>query len=366
MLTSAVETLAWEGARPGHVRLIDQTLLPTEHRVVAIETVEAMVDAIRRLAVRGAPAIGVAAAYGVLLGVQDAAGLEPRALLERVRAVARTLATARPTAVNLFWALERMLARAEGAVAGGSDADTVLEALFEEARAIHDGDRDTCRRMGEIGAELIADGATVLTHCNAGALATGGIGTALAPVYVAAAAGKRVAVFADETRPLLQGARLTAWELGQAGIPVTLIADGACARVLSEGRIDLILVGSDRIARNGDVCNKIGTYGVALAARAHGVPFYVVAPLSTFDASLASGASIPIEERAPEEVTEGFGRRTAPQGVAVYNPAFDVTPAALVTGIVTEVGLIERPDRGRIEDALRRGGVPLPALRQGA
>lgn len=361
-----VETLDWEGGLPGRVRLLEQTLLPSEERRVSVETVEEMVDAIRRLAVRGAPAIGVAAAYGVVLGVQRETARAPAAMLERVRSVARVLAASRPTAVNLFWALERMVARAEREAESAPDSGAFVDALLAEARGIHDADRDTCRRMGEIGATLIGEGATVLTHCNAGALATGGMGTALAPIYAAAEAGRRVAVFADETRPLLQGARLTAWELQRAGIPVTLIADGACARVMSEGRIDLVLVGSDRIARNGDVCNKIGTYGVALAAHAHGVPFYAVAPLSTFDASLESGASIPIEERAAEEVTEGFGRRTAPPGVSVYNPAFDVTPAALVTGIVTEVGIVERPDRQGVEEALRRGGVPLPALRQGA
>jgi methylthioribose-1-phosphate isomerase len=216
--------------------------------------------------------------------------------------------------------------------------------------------------MGEIGAALISDGATVLTHCNAGALATAGMGTALAPIYHAVASGKRVAVFADETRPLLQGARLTAWELVQAGIDVTLITDGMAARVLSEGRIDAVFVGSDRIARNGDVCNKIGTYGVALAAAAHGIPFYVVAPLSTFDPSLASGDMIPIEERSGDEITHGFGPSTAPAGVRTYNPAFDVTPARLVRAIVTEVGLIESPDTAKVEAALTRGGVPLERL----
>ena len=361
-----VATIEWVGGGDGHARIIDQTLLPRVLQYLDVHDKEGMWEAIRSLRIRGAPAIGIAGAFGTVLGLKGSRAATPEEFDADVARVTGYLASSRPTAVNLFWALERMVARAERATAEGAGAEGVLDALLAEARSIHESDRDTCRRMGEIGAELIRDGATVLTHCNAGALATGGIGTALAPVYVAAAAGRRVTVFADETRPLLQGARLTAWELAQAGIPVTVIADGACARVLSEGRVDLVLVGSDRIARNGDVCNKIGTYGVALAARAHGVPFYAVAPLSTFDPSLASGAAIPIEQRAPEEVTEGFGRRTAPPGVAVYNPAFDVTPAELVTGIVTEVGLIERPDRERVEEALRRGGVPLPALRQGA
>jgi len=358
---AAVETLAWVGARPGHVRMLEQTLLPGERRTLEVRTVDEMVDAIRRLAVRGAPAIGVAAAFGLLLGVQHEGARSPRELVAEVDAVAARLAAARPTAVNLFWALERMQRRARAAQEAGASSDAIVEALFDEARAIYEGDRATCRRMGEIGAELIRDGATLLTHCNAGALATAGIGTALAPMYVAAEQGKRIAVFADETRPLLQGARITAWELSQAGIDVTVITDGMAARVLYEGRIDAVFVGSDRIARNGDVANKIGTYGLALAAHAHGVPFYVVAPLATIDPAVESGAAIPIEERAAEEITQGFGRRTVPEGVRVYNPAFDVTPARLVTAIVTEVGCIERPDRAGIEDALRRGGVALAA-----
>lgn len=352
-----IETLRWEGGRPGHVRMVEQTLLPLRHEEIDVRTVLEMVDAIHRLAVRGAPAIGVAAAYGVLLGVQDQDTLAPAELVERTDEVCDTLAAARPTAVNLFWALNRMRARARAAAEEGADGAGIVQALFEEAHAIYHGDRETCRRMGELGAELIRNGDTLLTHCNAGALATAGMGTALAPMYVAREQGKRISVFADETRPLLQGARITAFELMHAGIDVTLITDGMAARVMYEGRIDAVFVGSDRIARNGDVCNKIGTYAVALAARAHDVPFYVVAPLSTIDPSLDSGDLIPIEERSPEEVTEGFGRRTAPEGVGVYSPAFDVTPAALVTGIVTEVGVVQRPDLARVEDALRRGGV---------
>ena len=352
-----VETLHWEGELPGHVCMIEQTLLPNRHEQLEVRSVPDMVDAIRRLAVRGAPAIGVAAGFGVVLGAQAVMDQEPARVLAQVEADADALAAARPTAVNLFWALDRMRNCARRAHAAGQDGAGMTAALLAEARDIYEGDRETCRRMGEIGAELIQDGATVLTHCNAGALATAGMGTALAPVYQAAAKGKRVAVFADETRPLLQGARLTAWELSQAGIDVTLITDGMAARVMSEGRIDAVFVGSDRIARNGDVCNKIGTYGVALAAAAHGVPFYVVAPLSTFDPSLASGDLIPIEERSGEEITAGFGPSTAPEGVRTYNPAFDVTPARLVRGIVTEVGLIEHPDTAKVEAALERGGV---------
>jgi methylthioribose-1-phosphate isomerase len=348
-----VETLRWVGELPGHVEMIEQTRLPLAHEQLAVRDVDAMVDAIYRLAVRGAPAIGVAAGYGVVLGVQHHAAEDREALRARVDRVAEQLAAARPTAVNLFWALRRMRERAHGAAVGG---EALVPALLAEARAIHAEDAAQCRAMGRLGAELLADGATVLTHCNAGALATGGIGTALAPVYVAAEQGKTVHVYADETRPLLQGARLTAWELQQAGIDVTLIADGAAASVLASGRVDLVFVGSDRIAANGDVCNKIGTYGVALAAKAHGVPFHVVAPLSTFDPELASGAEIPIEDRPAEEVAAGFGPRTTPPGVAVHNPAFDVTPAEFVTSIVTEVGRIERPDSARVQEALRRGG----------
>lgn len=354
-----VETLSWVGERPGHVRMIEQTLLPTQHVDLEVRDVEQMVDAIRRLAVRGAPAIGVAAAFGVMLGVQHETERTPDELMSHVEAVTTRLAEARPTAVNLFWALARMRDRASRDHDSGLDARGIIDGLFEEGLAIYHGDRETCRKMGEIGAELIQDGHSLLTHCNAGALATAGMGTALAPMYVAHEQGKKIAVFADETRPLLQGARITAWELGQAGIDVTLITDGMAARVMSEGKVDAVFVGSDRIARNGDVCNKIGTYGVALAARAHDVPFYVVAPLSTVDPSLEHGGLIPIEERAEDEIAEGFGRRTAPEGVKVYNPAFDVTPASLVTGIITEVGLISNPDTASMEDALRRGGVSI-------
>lgn len=357
-----IETLRWEGDLLGHVQMVEQTLLPQVHEEIAVRTVPEMVDAIYRLAVRGAPAIGVAAAYGVLLGIQGAGGLATTELLAKTREVCATLAAARPTAVNLFWALERMQKRAEADASAGLDGHGVVSGLFEEAHSIYEGDRKTCRRMGEIGADLIEDGDTLLTHCNAGALATAGLGTALAPMYVAQEQGKRISVFADETRPLLQGARITAFELMHAGIDVTLITDGMAARVMYEGKVNAVFVGSDRIARNGDVCNKIGTYSVALAAKAHQVPFYVVAPLSTVDPNLDSGDLIPIEERPPEEVTEGFGRRTAPEGVKVYAPAFDVTPAHLVAGIITEVGLVRSPDLASMEDALRRGGVDLSGI----
>jgi methylthioribose-1-phosphate isomerase len=336
--------------------MIEQTLLPGQHVELSVRSVEEMVDAIYRLAIRGAPAIGIAAAYGVLLGMQTAQVEDGDDFLGRTGEVCATLAKARPTAVNLFWALERMQERARRDHARGATPDALLEGLFEEAFAIQREDAKQCQRMGELGAKFLRDGMVVLTHCNAGALATGGMGTALAPIYVAHGEGKKIAVYADETRPLLQGARLTAWELTQAGVEVTLITDNMTASVMQQGKIDAVFVGSDRIARNGDVCNKIGTYGVAVLARQHGIPFYVVAPLSTFDPQLASGAEIPIEERPGKEVTFGFGKRTAPEGVRVYNPAFDVTPAELVTAIVTEVGVIEGPTMERVEEALRRGG----------
>ncbi len=353
---TSIETIRWEGGLPGIVRLIDQTLLPNDLVVLDVRTVAEMHDAIKRLAVRGAPAIGVAAAFGVVLGVQSLAAETSARVARATLEVAARLATARPTAVNLFWALDRMKARCESDQRAGGTGSALVAGLYSEAFAIYEEDRAICRRLGDIGAELIQDGFTVLTHCNAGALATAGIGTALAPIYRASQQGKRVAVYADETRPLLQGARLTAWELGRAGIDVTLITDSMAGHVMQTGRIDAVFVGADRIARNGDVANKIGTYSVAVLASQHALPFYVVAPLSTFDARAESGAEIPIEERDAGEITHGFGQQTAPPGVRVYNPAFDVTPARLVTGIVTEHGLIEHPDRSRVEAVLRRAG----------
>ena len=355
-----LETLFWAGSGadrrglPGAVDLLEQTLLPLREERLLVREVPGMVDAIWRLAVRGAPAIGVAAGYGMVLGVQGCAssGATADAVLAAARATKRTLDAARPTAVNLAWATGRVLLHLEGLAARGADGEALVRATLAEAHRIYDEDRASCRAMGAHGAALIRDGATLLTHCNAGALATAGMGTALAPIYTAVEQGKRVSVFADETRPLLQGARITAFELMRAGIDVTLITDGMAARVMGEGRIDAVFVGSDRITANGDVCNKIGTYGVALAAHAHGVPFYVVAPRSTIDPSLPDGGAIPIEERPAEEITEGFGRRTAPQGVRVYAPAFDVTPARLVTALITEVGVLERPSAAGIAAVL--------------
>ena len=354
-----VETLVWVGDRPGHVRMIEQTKLPAEYELLNVESVDQMVDAIYRLAVRGAPAIGVAAGYGVLLGVQGLEGLSGEEMMGRTREIAATLAKARPTAVNLFWALDRCVARAQREFDAGASGDAIRDALFDEAHTIFREDQTTCEALGRHGAELIRDAGTYLTHCNAGALATANTGTALAPFYEASRQGKKIMVYADETRPLLQGARLTAWELMQGGVDVTLITDSMAGRVMFEGRIDGVFVGSDRIARNGDVCNKIGTYSVAVLAKEHGVPFYAVAPLSTFDRELTSGDQIPIEERPAQEITHGFGKQTAPDGCRVYNPAFDVTPARLVTGIVTEVGVIEHPTQASVEAAMRGAGIEL-------
>ena len=342
---AAVRAVTWLGdALSGCLRLLDQTRLPTAITFRDCRTVDDVWDAIKRLHVRGAPAIGVAAAYGVVVGLQSVS----TPTLADVRRIADKLRTSRPTAVNLFWALDRMARTA--AIAEGN----LCQRLLAEAHAIHDEDAATCRRIGEVGAKLIASGMGILTHCNAGALATAEHGTALAGIFQAAAQGKRVMVYVDETRPLLQGARLTAWELQQRGIPVTLICDNMAAQVMKEGKVQLVIVGADRIAANGDTANKIGTYGVAVLARAHGIPFYVAAPRSTFDPSLPDGTQIPIEQRAPEEITHGFGVPTAPAGITVYNPAFDVTPAQLITDIITEVGLIHPVNCETIANTLQK------------
>ncbi|MHC4548347.1 MAG: S-methyl-5-thioribose-1-phosphate isomerase [Planctomycetota bacterium] len=313
------------------LEILDQTLLPHQEVWLQLATPEAVIEAIGSLRVRGAPAIGVAGAYALVLAAGDA---------DAVRAAAPAVAAARPTAVNLRWAVERMLARLKSAPAAAPRAE-----LLAEADAIRREDEEACHAIGRHGARLLEERTTVLTHCNAGSLATAWYGTALGVIYAAVEAGKSVAVYADETRPLLQGARLTAWELRRAGIDVTLVADSVAGTLLKEGRIDAVIVGADRIAANGDVANKIGTYPLAVLAGTHGVPFYVAAPRSTFDLACPDGSRIPIEERAASEVTRGFGVSTAPEGVSVYSPAFDVTPARYVTAIVTEVGVI-RPVTG--------------------
>jgi methylthioribose-1-phosphate isomerase len=341
-----LQTLHWLGGVDGHLRLIDQTRLPVELIEIDCRDVESLWEAIKTLRVRGAPAIGVAAAYGVCLGVQGALGGDEATFFRRLEETADRLATSRPTAVNLFWALERM--KQAALRLRGRPTGEIAAAVLAEARAIHEEDRQMCRAIGRHGAALLRDGQGVLTHCNAGGLATSEYGTALAVFFAAAEAGKTLHVYADETRPLLQGARLTAWELQQRGIDVTLICDSMAAQVMREGRVQAVVTGADRIAANGDTANKIGTYGVAVLAAAHKIPFYVAAPSSTFDLSIQSGAEIPIEERDPREVTHGFGRQTAPEGVAVYNPAFDVTPAELIAAIICERGVIRPVGRETI------------------
>lgn len=335
----------------GRLYIIDQRLLPARQTTVEIRSAKEADEAIRTLAVRGAPAIGVAAAYAVYVAVKNSGSEDFRG--ETAKAV-ELLAKSRPTAYNLFYALERM----KGSIEGAKDRAGALKLLESEAVRIHDEDLKRSEAMGRFGAEIVPEGARVLTHCNAGALATGGGGTALAVVFEAFRLGKLGQVWVDETRPLLQGARLTAWELTQAGIPFKLITDNAAGWTMSRGWIDCVVVGADRIAMNGDFANKIGTYSVAVLAKRHGIPFYTAAPLTTFDANCPDGDAIPIEERDPEE-TRGFaGVRTAPEGCGVFNPAFDVTPCDLVTGIITESGVIYPPYADNIQKIIgnRDGG----------
>ncbi len=326
----------------GAVLLLDQTRLPHEVVQLRCTTVEELVEAIRSLSVRGAPAIGVAAAHGVTLAADRLLerGMDGPELLAELQEAVDRLEASRPTAVNLHWALRRMRAVLEEAVPGGGD---LRERLHREAVAIHEEDVRLCEAMGRHGAELLPERAVVLTHCNTGALATVGIGTALGVVYAAVEQGKQVEVIVDETRPLLQGARLNTWELAEHGIAATLICDGAAGWTLATRRVDAVLVGADRIARNGDVANKIGTYPLAVLAHRHGVPFYVVAPYSTLDLDLATGEEIPIEEREAGEVTACRGHAVARDGTAAFNPAFDVTPHELIAGIVTERGVVREP-----------------------
>jgi methylthioribose-1-phosphate isomerase len=354
--TQGVRTVWWEEERgEAVVYLLDQSLLPQEVVYLRLTSEEQVANAIKTLKVRGAPAIGVTAAFGMALSLyrlsqERGDTLSVSEAEAHLRAVGDLLASTRPTAVNLFWAIERMRACLHQAIADGLTVEQLARRLRDEAQAIADEDADACRRMGMYGAELIADGDTLLTHCNAGALATAGLGTALAPIYVAHQAGKQLHVFVDETRPVLQGARLTAWELQQEGVPLTLITDNMAGHFMRHGGITAVFVGADRIAANGDVANKIGTYSVAVLARAHAIPFYVVAPCSTIDLNLPSGEQIPIEQRSPDEVTSLRGTKVAPQGIQVANPAFDVTPCEYVTAIITEQGIVRPP----YEEELRR------------
>lgn len=350
MSIGMLRPIVWSGTA---LELLDQTRLPLEKRYIRCLSYRDVRDAIRTMKVRGAPAIGVSAAYGMVLASRELGADDRDAYIERLKTASRDLADARPTAVNLAWAVEKML----GVALGCSDWREIPEAMEAAARAMEAEDVEANRRIGRNGASLLGDPVTVLTHCNAGALATAGYGTALGVVRAAVEQGKRVHVFADETRPYLQGARLTAFELLEDGIPVTLITDNMAGYVMSLGKIDCVIVGADRIAANGDVANKIGTYSLAVLAKENGIPFYVAAPMSTLDLACPTGRDIPIEERDPMEVTEMFGHRIAPKGVGVFNPAFDVTPARYVSGIITDRGVAYPPFEKSLRD-LVEGGVP--------
>ncbi len=331
---------AWRWTDQG-LYLLDQRELPRKETYVRCRTWKEVREAIRKMVVRGAPAIGIVAAIGLVMGAESLRARTRRAFLAGLKRVAQGLSRARPTAVNLFWALKRLVDRAEKESQAGPAE--LIEILRQEALAIWEEDLEACRRMGRLGAELMPREGTILTHCNAGALATGGYGTALGVIRAAVEAGHRLSVLADETRPYLQGARLTAWELQKVGIPVAVIPDVAAGFLMSRGLIQAVIVGADRIARNGDVANKIGTYTLAVLARENGLPFYVAAPTSTIDLQCPAGREIPIEERGPEEVHFCAGRRVTPRGVSAVNPAFDVTPAHLITAIITEKGIIRPP-----------------------
>ena len=334
-----IKTIEWtdEG-----VRMIDQRKLPTIEEYPTFRTYEEVAEAIRVMVVRGAPAIGVAAAMGVALGVRQSKAANNNELAADFETITSTLGATRPTAVNLFWAIERMKRTFTGALRSNTNRAGIEQLLIDEAKAIYDEDIENNKRMGRFGAELLPQSGTVLTHCNAGALATAGYGTALGVIRAAIEGGKRLKVLADETRPFLQGARLTAWELWKDDIDVRVISDNMAGSFMRQGLVDAVVVGADRIAANGDVANKIGTYTVAVLARQHDIPFYVAAPLSTLDLSIPDGSHIPIEQRTPLEVTHVGPTRIVPEGVSVFNPAFDVTPHEFVTAIITEVG-VARP-----------------------
>jgi len=336
-----IKTVEW--TKEG-VSMLDQRLLPTEEKYLMLRSYEEVADAIKKMVVRGAPAIGVSAAMGLALGANQSVGTSIADLEYDFRFMCKVMSATRPTAVNLFWAIERMRTALQKAKKETHDVEEVKRRLVIEAQAIYNEDIESNRALGKFGGELIADGSTVLTHCNAGALATAGdYGTALGVIRGAIDAGKRVAVIADETRPFLQGSRLTAWELAKDNIPVTIITDNMAGHVMKQGKVDCVVVGADRIAANGDTANKIGTYMVAVLAKQHNIPFYVAAPISTIDLSLASGEQIPIEERDAREVTHVRDEQLAPDGVAVHNFAFDVTPNELIAAIITDRGVARSP-----------------------
>jgi methylthioribose-1-phosphate isomerase len=341
--------MEWIGGIDGHLRLLDQTLLPIDVCFIDCMDITTVHEAIRSLRVRGAPAIGITAAMGVLVGLKNIPS--GTSLKKHYEDTDNYLRTSRPTAVNLFWALDRMK-RKFIEIADLPDQRNILSILLDEALLIEKEDREMCQSIGKIGANLVQDGFGILTHCNTGGLATAAYGTALSVIFTAYEQGKSIHVFCDETRPLMQGARLTSWELLQVGIPATLICDSMAAQVMKEGKINMVIVGADRIAANGDSANKIGTYGLSVLAHAHNIPFYVAAPSSTFDLTLKDGSGIPIEQRNSKEITEPFGKQVAPTGVSVYNPAFDVSPAHLITGIITEKSLITPVNAKNIKNSL--------------
>jgi methylthioribose-1-phosphate isomerase len=350
-MSEAIQTLRWrETAHGGQLEMIDQTRLPATFEYLNYDSAEGVAHGIRTMVVRGAPAIGVAAAYGVALEALRLCKNASDHFDQQLELGFTKLAESRPTAVNLFWALNRM--RKCWQQHATQAKAQLATSLLNEAKFIHEEDIRINHAIGANGASLLPDGARVLTHCNAGALATAGHGTALGVIRSAVAAGKKISVIADETRPFLQGARLTAWEMVQEKIPVTLITDNMSGHLMASGEIDAVVVGTDRVAANGDVANKIGTYGLAIAAKSHSVPFFVAAPSSTFDLSLIDGHEIPIEQRKPTEITNAFGKQTAPDNVHVYNPAFDVTPAELITAIITEKGIIHPVCEENIRRAL--------------
>jgi methylthioribose-1-phosphate isomerase len=347
-ISPPAKVLEWVGdAKRGYLRLLDQTKLPGEVGFIDCRDALAVWESIQRLVVRGAPAIGVAAAYGMVVAAEFVPDGD---FITGVEAAAEYLESSRPTAVNLKWAARRVFRRAQRTIS--DDCNYVREAMLDEAKKIHAEDEALCMAIGENAAGLIEEHRCVLTHCNAGALATAGIGTATAGMYVAHARGAELTIYCDETRPLLQGSRLTAWELMQAGIRAVVITDNMAAQVMREGRVKMVITGADRIAANGDSANKIGTYGVAVLAARHGIPFYVAAPYSTFDLELPSGDQIPIEQRGGDEIVAGFGRRTGPEGVETYAPAFDVTPAELITGIITDRGIVDPVNEVQIRQCL--------------
>lgn len=350
-MTNTRSAVSWIGdAQTGHLQLIDQTLLPVEYRELSCTTAEVVWEAIKSLRVRGAPAIGVAAAYGVVVGCQSVRQLPRQQFDAKLAQILDYLASSRPTAVNLFWALDRMRKTAVS-VAGLASAE-LHDRLLKEAQEIEREDREMCAAIGRHGLPLIRQCAGILTHCNTGGLATAGDGTALAVIFAAARENPRLKVYADETRPLLQGARLTAWELMQRHVDVTLICDSMAGWVMKENRVQAVIVGADRIAANGDSANKIGTYSLSMLARAHDIPFYIAAPSSTFDLTIENGDQIPIEERASTEITHAFGRQTAPDGCGTYNPAFDVAPATHITALITEKGVIQPVTKANIQATL--------------